>query len=142
MLAIWAGVGLVLVPQPVFEATVVPPLFMTVRLGVARTPPTPDWVRPGPSARMRRLSVPPPPMTKPGIRMLAPVPTMARVEMLIRRAPDEPELTYRVAAPLVVEPSESVTVTVYGPPLEAWTFVIVYDEPVAPPIGAPLNFHW
>src|SRR5580658_6775316 len=77
--------GFEFVPQPVFEATRVPAESYTLSVGWARTPVTPYWVRAGPSARMRRLSVPEPEMYRPGIRMLAPVPTTARVEMLVSR---------------------------------------------------------
>jgi hypothetical protein len=57
--------------------------------------------------------VPLPAMWKPGIRMLPPVPTIARVEMFVSRTVCEPgAYTLSVAAALVVEPAVSVTVTV------------------------------
>src|ERR1017187_8514071 len=84
--------GLELVPQTVLEAITVPELLNTLRLGSARAPPTPNCVRLGPSARMRSVSVPLPLITNPGISMFAPVPTSARVEILMRRAdPFEPD---------------------------------------------------
>src|ERR1035441_8323724 len=78
--------GLELVPQTVLEAITIPELLNTLRLGSARAPPTPNCVRLGPSARMRSVSVPLPLITNPGISMFAPVPTSARVEILMRRA--------------------------------------------------------
>ena len=83
-LAIWAGFEDV--PQPVLLAMVFPWVSKTVRMGCARVPATPNPASDGPSARMRSVSLPLPLITKPGIRMLAPVPTTARVEMLMRRA--------------------------------------------------------
>ena len=85
VLAIW--LELEFVPQLELEATVVPVLLITVRLGWAKTPVTPNEVRLGPSARTNNSSLPLPPMTKPGISMLLPVPTGARVDMLISLVP-------------------------------------------------------
>src|SRR5208283_654141 len=98
--------------QPVLDAITFPALSKTLRLGCARAPGTPNCAKPGPSARIRRVSVPLPPMTKPGIRMLAPGPTCARVEMLTRRAEGNPGRTVRYAAPLAADPVPLATVTV------------------------------
>ena len=82
--AISAGLGFV--PQPVLVATTeLSEALVTVRVGVARTPVSPKFESTGPSPRMRSVSMPGPATTKPGIRMLPPVPTWARVEMLMRR---------------------------------------------------------
>src|SRR5665213_114476 len=108
--AIWAAFVFVL--QPVLVAISVPVESYTPRMGWARTPLTPYWVRAGASARMRSVSVPLPEMYRPGIRMLAPVPTCARVEMLVSRAAEDPVFTVRATAVLVMEPSASVMVTV------------------------------
>jgi hypothetical protein len=74
--------------------------------------------------------------------MLPPVPTPALQERFVSRAPDGPVLTLRVAALLVTEPLLLVIVTVYEPPLELWAFEMVYEEPVAPEIAAPVKYHW
>ena len=129
------------VPQLVFEATIVPALLMTARLGMARAPPTQNCVRAGPSARMRRLSVLLPPMKMPGIRMLAPVPTMARVKMLmIRTLPVGPPpivepVTVSFAVPLTFEPAGLVSHALKTLPL------IDTDEAVSVSVGvvAPLK---
>src|ERR1035438_10461866 len=74
-LVIWAG--LVPVPQPVLEAITAPELSKTLKLGCARAPETPNPVRAGPSPRASNCSEPVPAITKPGMMILAPVPTRA-----------------------------------------------------------------
>src|SRR5579863_8401333 len=72
-------------PHPVFVPSAAPEELKTVTWGVARAPDTPNWVRPGPTPRMSRVSEPVPPITKPAVRTLLPVPEKARVETLTRR---------------------------------------------------------
>ena len=50
-------------------------------------------------------------------------------------------LTVKVAPLLVTDPAELVATTVYVPALPAFTLPMLYDVPVAPPIGEPLNCH-
>ena len=56
--------------------------------------------------------VPAPPTTNPAIRMLPPVPTVARQEMLVSRPGSEVLTTFSVAALLVTDPNELVAVHV------------------------------
>ena len=103
--------GLALVPQPVFEAIMVPAPLNTLRLGWARTPVTPNWVRAGPSARTRSCSLLLPVMAKPGMMMLPPVPTCARVEIFVRRVPvDDTSYTSASATPVVLLTPDICTV--------------------------------
>ena len=53
--------------------------------GSASAPPTPNTVRPGPTARMSTVFGAPSLTTRPGMSTLAPVPTCARTAVLMRR---------------------------------------------------------
>ena len=72
---------------------------------------TPRGVSAGPEPRIRSGSspdVPWPPIAKPAIRMLPPVPTWARVEMFTSRPTSLVEVSDSVAALLVADPPELV----------------------------------
>src|ERR1700677_4595580 len=89
-------------PQPELVANSVLPavVLKSWSSGSARTPWTPKAWRAGPDARTRRGSAreaPPPPTTKPVIRIFEPVPTMALHERFISRPGSDPVDTLRVA---------------------------------------------
>ena len=73
-------------PQPVLVAITLLFESYTVRTGWARNPLTLKFARVGPTARTSTVAVWVPWTTKPAIRMFAPVPTCARVEMLAMSA--------------------------------------------------------
>ena len=57
--------------------------------GSGRAPATPNGERAGPDARMRTVFEVEPPTTNPAIRILAPVPTQALAETLVRCGMEE-----------------------------------------------------
>ena len=62
------------------------PASKTSNCGFSNTPVTPNWLRPGPTARIKSCTVPDPLRANPAMRMFAPVPTRLRAERLINRA--------------------------------------------------------
>src|ERR1035438_6742771 len=112
-----------------------------LRLGCARAPGTPSGVRPGPPARIRRDSVPLPVITKPAIRIFTPVPTCARVEILMRRPMSLVETTARVAGKLVAVPSGLVATHVEIPASAVVALLTRRVALVAPAIAPPFTYH-
>src|ERR1017187_463074 len=71
-------------PQPLFDTGSVFPAE-GLSSGSESVPDTPSGASAGPEARMRTVREVEPPTTKPAIRMLPPVPTWTRAEMLTIR---------------------------------------------------------